>query len=57
MALGRTRRTNLCDFEKPGLGRGLVGQRTSYLTDEMQTTGSIRPDSYVRNTLAPAALA
>jgi hypothetical protein len=41
----------LCDFENEGLAR-LGGEADGYLTDEMQTTDSIPPRSYVRNTLA-----
>jgi len=41
----------LCDFENQGWAR-LGGAADGYLTDEMQTTESIPPRSYVRNTLA-----
>lgn len=41
----------LCDFENEGWAR-LGGAADGYLSDEMQTTESIPPRSYVRNTLA-----
>jgi len=41
----------LCDFENQGWAR-LGGPAEGYLTDELQTTESIPPRSYVRNTLA-----
>jgi hypothetical protein len=41
----------LCDFENQGWAR-LGGAADGYLTDELQTTESIPPRSYVRNTLA-----
>ncbi len=41
----------LCDFENQGWAR-LGGSADGYLTDAMQTTDSIPPRSYVRNTLA-----
>ncbi|WP_323696953.1 DUF3604 domain-containing protein [Thiorhodovibrio litoralis] len=41
----------LCDFENQGWAR-LAGAADGYLTDENQTTESIPPRSYVRNTLA-----
>lgn len=41
----------LCDFENQGWAR-LGGAADGYLTDDKQTTESIPPRSYVRNTLA-----